>query len=80
MNEVTLIGIDLGKHVFHLRAQDAKGNEVLRKKVFSDATVSALQQSEGGDGSMEACAGAHWLARKLNELVTLPRSHVQQIM
>ncbi|MFM0049336.1 hypothetical protein [Caballeronia grimmiae] len=25
MNEVTLIGIDLGKHVFHLHAQHAKG-------------------------------------------------------
>ncbi|TDY45334.1 hypothetical protein BX592_1141 [Paraburkholderia rhizosphaerae] len=33
MNEVTLIGIDLGKHVFHLRAQDAKGHEVFRKKL-----------------------------------------------
>jgi hypothetical protein len=33
MNEVTLIGIDLGKHVFHLHVQDAKGHEVFRKKL-----------------------------------------------
>lgn len=33
MNEVTLIGIDLGKHVFHLHARDAKGREVFRKKL-----------------------------------------------
>jgi hypothetical protein len=26
MDEVTLIGIDVGKHVFHLHAQDAKGH------------------------------------------------------
>lgn len=30
MNEITLIGIDLGKHVFHLHGQDVKGHEVFR--------------------------------------------------
>ena len=33
MNEVTLIGVDLGKHSFHLHAQDATGRMVFRKKL-----------------------------------------------
>lgn len=31
MNTVTLIGIDLGKHSFHLHGQDAVGRMVFRK-------------------------------------------------
>ncbi len=33
MNVVTLIGIDPGKHSFHLHAQDAAGRMVFRKKL-----------------------------------------------
>ena len=33
MQEVTLVGIDLGKHSFHLHGQDRHGNAVFRRKV-----------------------------------------------
>jgi len=33
MDDVTLVGIDLGKHSFHLHGQDVKGNAVFRKKM-----------------------------------------------
>jgi transposase len=33
MQSVTLVGIDLGKHSFHLRGQDQLGRAVFRKKV-----------------------------------------------
>ena len=33
MDDVTLVGIDLGKHSFHLHGQDAKGRALLRKKL-----------------------------------------------
>ncbi|WP_410922651.1 hypothetical protein [Pseudomonas sp. SIMBA_041] len=32
MSESALIGIDLGKHSFHLHGQDKSGREVFRKK------------------------------------------------
>ena len=32
MSTVTLIGIDLGKHSFHLHGQDAAGRMMFRKK------------------------------------------------
>ncbi|WP_442965798.1 hypothetical protein [Pseudomonas sp. Root329] len=33
MNTVTLLGIDIGKNTFHLHGQDARGHQVLRKKL-----------------------------------------------
>ncbi|MDR6581415.1 hypothetical protein SAMN05444743_14347, partial [Pseudomonas sp. PDC86] len=33
MSESALIGIDLGKHNFHLLGQDKSGREVFRKKL-----------------------------------------------
>ncbi|WP_027796000.1 IS110 family RNA-guided transposase [Paraburkholderia acidipaludis] len=68
MNEVTLIGIDLGKHVFHLHAQDAKGHEVFRKKLSRTQLLPFFSNLKAVTVVMEACAGSHWLARKLNEL------------
>jgi transposase len=68
MNEVTLIGIDLGKHVFHLHAQDAKGHEVFRKKLARTQLLPFFSNLKAVTVVMEACAGSHWLARKLNEL------------
>ncbi len=32
MQNVALIGIDLGKHSFHIHCQDKSGNALLRKK------------------------------------------------
>jgi hypothetical protein len=42
MNEVTLIGIDLGKHSFHLHAQDAAGRMVFRKKLSRQQLLRTL--------------------------------------
>jgi len=42
MNEVTLIGIDLGKHSFHLHAQDATGRMVFRKRLSRQQLLRTL--------------------------------------
>ncbi|WP_175713246.1 IS110 family transposase [Burkholderia ambifaria] len=68
MNEITLIGIDLGKHVFHLHAQDAKGHEVFRKKLSRVQLLPFFSNLKAVTVVMEACAGSHWLARKLNAM------------
>jgi len=44
MNTVTLIGIDLGKHGFHLHGQDATGRVVFRKK----CSRQRLREAERG--------------------------------
>jgi transposase len=65
MGAVTLIGIDLGKHCFFLHAQDSHGHEVWRKKLTRAQLLTSLANHPACTVAMEACAGAHWLARKL---------------
>lgn len=65
MNAITLIGIDLGKHSFHLHAQDGLGRMVFRKKLSRPQLLRTLANVPACRVAMEACAGAHWLARQL---------------
>ena len=65
--KIVSIGIDIGKTTFHLVALDEHGRIVIRRK-FSRKTLLAysakLTTSLIG---MEACGGAHCLARLLRE-------------
>ena len=65
MNTVTLIGIDLGKHCFHLHGQDAQGRMVFRKKLSRSQMLTQLANFPVCRVVMEACAGSHWIARRL---------------
>lgn len=65
MNNAALIGIDLGKHSFHLHAQDGSGRELFRKKTTRPQLIRLLAQQPPCTVAMEACAGAHCLAREI---------------
>ncbi|WP_157638397.1 IS110 family transposase, partial [Burkholderia ubonensis] len=68
MDTVSLVGIDLGKHCFHLHAQDASGRMVFRKKLTRSQMFVLLGNFPSCTVVMEACAGAHWIARRLQAL------------
>lgn len=68
MNAVALIGIDLGKHSFHLHAQDSHGREVFRKKTTRQQLIRLLANQPACTVVMEACAGSHCLAREIAAL------------
>ncbi|KVT90507.1 transposase, partial [Burkholderia ubonensis] len=68
MDTVSLVGIDLGKHCFHLHAQDASGRMVFRKKLTRSQMFALLGNFPSCTVVMEACAGAHWIARRLQAL------------
>lgn len=68
MDTVSLIGIDLGKHCFHLHGQDASGRMVFRKKLTRSQMLTQLSNVPRCTVVMEACAGAHWIARRLQAL------------
>ncbi|MEM5372116.1 IS110 family transposase [Paraburkholderia azotifigens] len=68
MDTISLIGIDLGKHCFHLHAQSASGRTVLRKKLTRKQMFTLLGNVPSCTVAMEACAGAHWVARRLQAL------------
>ena len=79
--EVHVIGIDLGKTVFHLVALNQSGEVVVRKK-FSRAQLlrftSNLRVHLIG---MEACGGSHFLGRALraqgHEVRLMPAQYVK---
>jgi transposase len=65
MQDVTLIGIDLGKHSFHVHGQDRQGKALLRKKFSRKQLIEFLANFHPCTVVMEACAGAHHMARQL---------------
>lgn len=67
MSTIKTIGIDLGKSTFHVVGHDFSGRQLYRYK-FSRAKL--LQFVSAHDPvliAMEACCGAHWLARRCQE-------------
>jgi transposase len=65
MQDVTLIGIDLGKHSFHVHGQDRHGKALLRKKFSRKQLIEFFATFHTCTVVMEACAGAHHMARQL---------------
>ncbi|RZF27302.1 IS110 family transposase [Paraburkholderia sp. UYCP14C] len=65
MDHATLVGIDLGKHSFHLHGQDRNGKAVFRKKLGRKQLIEFFAMYEVCTVVMEACAGSHHMARKL---------------
>lgn len=65
MQDVTLIGIDLGKHFFHVHGQDQRGKAVFRQKYTRKQLTNFLATFHSCTVVMEACAGAHQMARHL---------------
>ncbi len=65
MQDVTLIGIDLGKHSFHVHGQDRHGKALLRKKFSRKQLIQFFTTFRPCTVVMEACAGAHHMARLL---------------
>jgi transposase len=59
------VGIDVGKTSFHVVGLDAQGVVSLRGKHQRAGILSALVQSNAHRFAMEACGGAHELARRL---------------
>lgn len=73
MDSVTLIGIDLGKHSFHVHGQDRHGKALLRKKFGRSQLMEFFAKAPPCTVVMEACAGAHHMARQLAALGHLPK-------
>jgi transposase len=65
MQDVILIGIDLGKHNFHVHGQDRHGKALLRKKFNRKQLIEFFAKFHVCTVVMEACAGAHHMARQL---------------
>ncbi|MFM0504986.1 IS110 family RNA-guided transposase [Paraburkholderia caffeinilytica] len=68
MQGTTLVGIDLGKHSFHLHGQSRTGTQTLRKKVTRKQLLELFVTAKTCTVVMEVCAGSHHMARTLAAL------------
>jgi len=65
---IAVIGIDIGKYSFHIVGLDREGAIALRQKWSRGQVESRLANMSPCLVGMEACVGAHHLARKLAAL------------
>ena len=63
--QIAVIGIDIGKSVLHLIGLDKRGAIVFKAKLSRGKLESQLANLPPCLIGMEACAGAHHLARRL---------------
>jgi transposase len=61
--QITVLGIDLGKNSCSVAGQDATGRVVLRKRMRRQSVVKLAAELPSCIVAMEACCGAHHLAR-----------------
>lgn len=66
--EVTTIGLDIAKNVFHLVGTDAKGTEVVKKRRRRAQVLGFFANLPRCVIGLEACGGAHYWGRELEKL------------
>jgi transposase len=70
---LTVIGVDIGKEVFHLVGFNSDGKISFRKKIKRLALKDAFEQLPRCIVGMEACLSAHFVSRTLRALGHEPR-------
>jgi transposase len=68
VRNITTIGLDLAKNLFHVHGVDERGRVVLRKALKRAEVASFFARLAPCLIGMEACGSAHFWARKLSEL------------
>jgi transposase len=66
--KLSTIGLDLGKNIFHVVGLDDEGAVALRKRLSRSQVLGFFGKLPPSLIGMEACCGAHWLARELVRL------------
>jgi transposase len=65
--DLSVVGIDIAKRVFHVIGMDQRGTIILRKRLYRGEVVSFMAQLPRVTVGMEACGGAHYWARQLRQ-------------
>lgn len=81
MSEITTVGLDLAKNVFHVVYLDRHGREVSKKMLRRNQVLGWFANLPPCLVGMEACAGSHYWARELqalgHEVRLIPAQHVK---
>ena len=73
VDELAVIGIDIGKDTFHLVGFDRAGQLVLRRQIKRLALTTTFEQFPLCVVGMEACLSAHFVSRTLRGMGFDPR-------
>jgi transposase len=65
--EISVLGIDIAKRVFHAVGTDERGQIVFRKRLSRHALMPFIAKLPPVLIGMEACGGAHYWARRFRE-------------
>ncbi len=65
MGEVTIIGLDLAKQVFHVHGADASGARLFSKRLSRAKLIGFFASQPRCTVAMEACAGSHTLGSRV---------------
>ena len=68
MEKISIIGLDLAKHVFQVHAADERGRCVLRKQLKRRQVLAFFAKLAPCVVAMEACGTAHYWAREIAKL------------
>jgi transposase len=72
-SELRVVGIDIGKDVFHIVGFDLEGSIVLRRKIKRIALIATFERLPRCIVGLEACLSAHFVSRTLRRLGFEPR-------
>jgi transposase len=73
--DLSVVGIDLAKTIFHLVGMDERGKIILRKRLVRGEVISFMAKLPQVTVGMEACGGSHYWARRFRE-----QGHVVKLM
>jgi transposase len=68
VSEVTTIGLDIAKQVFHAHGADASGATVFSRRITRQKLIQFFASQPRCTVAMEACGGAHHWGRELQRL------------
>jgi transposase len=68
VSEVTTIGLDIAKHVFHAHGVDERGRAIFSKRISRAKLLDFFAAQPSCKVALEACGGAHHWARQLTQL------------
>src|SRR3954466_15158364 len=68
MNQVSTVGLDLARYIFHLQGADSAGAVVFRQKLRRGQLLAFLATLPPCTVALEACGSAHYWGREIAKL------------
>lgn len=68
MKDITIVGLDIAKNVFHVCGMNVEGKVVLRKRLYRSDVLNFFAKLKVCTVSLESCGGSSYWAREIKQL------------